>query len=220
MTFHGLRTIRGQLTASLVLFELVALVFFSAVLFKERADEAHQRMLRRLDYQASELAVVSRLALRDHDAEMLHTVVNSMLQFPTVASAKVTDPAGIALASSEARPNGPDALGAFERQVLPEVQALQIFTRPDGVNFAVMPVRLRDAPVAYIWVYPKLSSSRVDFLDFQQALRVSALGIVAVLLACTMLAALIARSLTRPLTRLLTATRSIIKNPEELTAFP
>ena len=217
MRFHGLRTIRGQLTASLVLFELLALGFFSAVLFNERADEAHQRTLRRLDYQASELAVISRLALRDHDTEMLHTVVTSMLKFPTIASAKVTDLTGTALASSDPRLDGTNSLTPFEHQVLSSVHSLKILKRPDGMNFAVMPVQLRGEPVAYIWIYPKDPSSRADF---QEALRVSALGIAAVLLACTILAALIAKSLTRPLTRLLEATRSIIQNPEDLTAFP
>jgi signal transduction histidine kinase len=217
MAFTPLRTIRGQLIASLVLFELVALVFFSAVLLKERSDEAKQRMLRRLEYQVSELQVVSRLALRDHNIQMLHTVVTSMLQFPTIASVAVTDPGGVAIAASDARLNGTPVLTAFEYQLMPDVHALKIVTRPDGERVAVTPVQLGAKPAAYIWIYPKEGAARSDF---KEALRVSVLGAIAVILACTLLAALIAASLTRPLTRLLAATRSIIQNPEDTSAFP
>jgi PAS domain S-box-containing protein len=217
MAFRALRTIRGQLIASLVLFELVALVFFSAVLFKERSEEAKQRMLRRLEYQVSELQVVSRLALRDHDMEMLHTVVTSMLQFPTIASVAVTDPSGVAIAASDARLNGTPVLTPFEHQIMPDVHALRILALPDGERVAVMPVQLGGQPAAYIWIYPQDGAARTDF---KEALRVSVLGAIAVILACTMLAALIAASLTRPLTRLLAATRSIIQNPEDTSAFP
>ena len=213
----GLRTIRGQLIASLVLFELVALVFFSAVLFKERSEEARQRMMRRLEYQASELEVVSRLALRDHDLEMLHTVVTSMLQFPTISSVFVTDGSGTAIAASDAKLNGTNVLTDWERAQLSEVHALKILTRPGGGHEVAMPVFLRGQPAAYIWLYPTESNSRADL---KEALRVSLLGAIAVILACTLLATLIARSLTQPLQRLLTATRSIIQNPEDTSAFP
>ena len=217
MAFAGLRTIRGQLIASLVLFELLALGLFTAVLLKERDDEAHQRMMRRLEYQASELAVVSRLALRDNDMEMLHTVVTSMLQFPTISAVKVTDAAGLAIAASDARLNGTRSLSIWEMQQIPEVHALNILVRPDGDPEAVMPVRLQGSPMAYIWIYPKDSGMAADS---KEVLRVVLLGAFAVILGCTVLAALIARSLTNPLTRLLAATRMIIKNPEDVSAFP
>jgi PAS domain S-box-containing protein len=217
MAVKALRTIRGQLIASLVLFELLALVFFSAVLFKERKEEAYQRMTRRLEYQVSELEVVSRLALRDHDLEMLHTVVTSMLQFPTISSVLVTDARGVAIAASDARLNGTPVLNQFERDRIPDVQALKILTRPDGERVAVSPVLGRGQPAAYIWIYPRDTAARADF---KEALRVSVVGALAVILACSMLAALIAASLTRPLTRLLAATRSIIQNPEDTSAFP
>jgi PAS domain S-box-containing protein len=217
MAVKALRTIRGQLIASLVLFELLALVFFSAVLLKERSEEASQRMTRRLEYQVSELEVVSRLALRNHDMEMLHTVVTSMLQFPTISSVNVTDPNGVAIAASDARLNGTPVLSEFERKSMLDVHALQILNRPDGERVAVSPVNLGGRAAAYIWIYPKETAARTDF---KEALRVSVLGGFAVILACTMLAALIAASLTQPLTRLLAATRSIIQNPEDTSAFP
>ena len=213
----GLRTIRGQLVASLVLFELFALIFFSAVLLEERSTEADQRMMRRLEYQASELEVVSRLALRDHNMEMLHTVVTSMLQFPTIASVQVTDGAGIAIASSDARQNGTSVLSDTERKLLPDVHSFKILPRRDGLRAAVIPVMLQGQPAAYIWIYPKEGAARTDF---KEALRVSVLGAIAVIVACSVLASLIARSLTRPLTKLLAATRSIIRNPADTSAFP
>ncbi len=216
MGFKGLRTIRIQLIGSLVLFELLALVFFSAVLFKERSDETHQRMLRRLDYQASELEVVSRLALRDNNMEMLQTVVTSMLQFPTISAVLITDPAGLVIAASDAKRNGTAELTQGERDHLAEIHALKII-KHGSTHVAVMPVRVRGQVAAYILVYPNESASRSDL---KEVLRVSLLGALAVILACTLLATLIARSLTHPLTRLLAATRAIIQNPEDTSVFP
>jgi len=217
VTIKWLRTIRGQLIASLVLFEMLALVFFSAVLLKERSEEARQRMLRRLEYQTSELQVVSRIALRDNDISMLHTVVTSMLQAPSIAAVEVTDPDGIAIAASNPGLNGTPVLTAFERQLARQVHTLKVADLPEGGQVAVTPVYLDSRLVAHVWIYPKDNTAQADFAD---ALRVSVLGAFAVILACTMLAALIARSLTRPLTRLMTATRSIIQNPEDTSAFP
>jgi PAS domain S-box-containing protein len=219
----GLRTIRGQLIASLVLFELVALIFFSAVLFKERSEEAEQRMMRRLEYQVSELQVVTRLALEDGNHEMLNTVVSSMRQFPTISSVLVTDPSGAALASSGWVLDGSAALSTADRERLlamhktPGGQGLQVLALPGGGHMAVMSVVLHGQPAAYIWVRANESAVQTDFND---ALRVSVLGALAVILACTMLATLIARSLTRPITRLMVATRATIQNPEDTSAFP
>ncbi|HEY0786319.1 MAG TPA: ATP-binding protein [Acidobacteriaceae bacterium] len=217
MAFAGLRTIRGQLVASLVLFELLALGFFTAVLFHERTQEAEQRMRRRLEYQASELQVVARLALRDGNAELLHTVVDSMMQFPTIRSVEVTDPSGRVLAASDARLNNTFALKDWERGRVPGVQGLQIFRQPSGSYEAVLPVRMNGGIAAYLWICPSDSGVRGDLRD---ALLASAWGSLAVLLACTLLATLIARSLTRPLTQLLSATRMLISNPEDTSAFP
>ncbi len=217
MALAGLRTIRGQLIASLVLFELVALAFFSAVLLHELDGEAQQRSLRRLEYQASELAVVSSLALRNQDSEMLHTVVGSMLQFPTVSSVKITALDGQVLAATDARLNGTPGLDTWEQQKLHEVHALKIYRRAGAGHEAVMPVMLRGQPVALIWLSPNESRAKTDL---REMVRISFWGVLAVLAACTVLAALIARSLTRPLIKLLAATRSIIENPDDTAAFP
>jgi signal transduction histidine kinase len=205
------------LIASLVLFELLALGFFSAVLLKERSEEAQQRMVRRLEYQVSEVQVVTRLALRDKDTEMLSTIVVSMLQFPTIASADVTDPNGVAIASSDSRRNGTQVLTAEERGLIPRVHGLKVFPLAGDGRVAVTPVQVDGRTAAYIWLYPKENAAQAEF---REALRVSILGAIAVILSCSMLAAFIAGSLTRPLTRLIAATRAIIRNPEDTSSFP
>ena len=217
MALVGLRTIRGQLIAILLLFEVVALAFFSAVLLHELNIESQQRMMRRLEYQASELEVVSALALRNNDMEMLHTVVGSMLQFPTIASVKVTRLDGRVLAATDARLNGTVGLDTWERQRLEDAHALHLFQRPGAVHEAVMPVLVHGERVALIWIYPNDNRARTDL---RELVRVSIWGVLAVLAACTLLAALIARSLSLPLVRLLAATRTIIENPADTSAFP
>jgi signal transduction histidine kinase len=215
------RTIRGQLIASLVLFEFVALAFFTAVLIREDSAEAQQRTIRRLEYQASELSVVSGIALRDNNREMLQTIVNSMLQFPSVAAVKITDLDGRAIAASTPSLNGTAALNAWElRQIPNELRGAghaDILEARPGVREGVAAVRVQGTVQALIWVYPKESARNEQLKDM---LRVSALGAIAVTLACTLLAAIIARSLTSPLTRLLGATRRIIRDPEDLAGFP
>jgi signal transduction histidine kinase len=223
MAVARLRTIRGQLIASLVLFELLALIFFSAVLLHERNEEAHQRMLRRLEYQASELEVVTRLALQDNNLQMMHTVVQSMLQFPTIAAVRVSDPSGHTMAASDARtasdagaPGGA-LLSEWERTQLLSVHSLLVARSPSGAVEAFMPVTVHGRVAAFVILFPRDASYSNAVGEL---LRVSAWGTAAVLLACTMLAALIARSLTRPLVRLMAATRQLIINPEDTSAFP
>ena len=215
------RTIRGQLIASLVLFEFLALIFFSAVLIREDTEEAQQRTVRRLEYQVSELAVASGIALKENNSEMLQTIVSSMLQFPSVAAVKITGLDGVAIAASDPSLNGRPALSGWERQQaasqLLGSRHTDVLDLANGSHQGLAVVRVGGQARALIWVYPKETDRREQFRDM---LRVSALGAVAVILACTLLAALIARSLTRPLTRLLAATRRIIRDPEDTSGFP
>ncbi len=215
------RTIRGQLIASLVLFEFVALAFFSAVLIREDSIEAEQRTVRRLEYQASELSVVSGIALRENNREMLQTIVSSMLQFPSVAAVKITDLDGRALAASTTSLNGKPALSAWEiRQIPRELRGpphADVLKPSSGNREGVAAVQVQGVIQALIWVYPEETASIAQLKDM---VRVSALGALAVILACTLLAAIIARFLTSPLTQLLAATRRIIRNPEDVAGFP
>ena len=57
------RTIRGQLIASLVLFELLVLALFAVFLIREQQKELQQRVDRRLEYQGSQLALQATLGL-------------------------------------------------------------------------------------------------------------------------------------------------------------
>ncbi len=215
------RTIRGQLIAGLVLFEFLALIFFSAVLIREDSIEAQQRTVRRLEYQASELAVASGIALKEENREMLQTIVSSMLQFPSVSAVKITDLEGVAIAASDPALNGKPAISRWEQAQASELFAgtsrVEVLELGGGRHEGVAVVRVQGRVRALIWVYPRENDRRAQLLDM---LRVSALGALAVILACTLLAAVIARSLTRPLTRLLAATRRIIRDPEDTSGFP
>jgi PAS domain S-box-containing protein len=80
-----------------------------------------------------------------------------------------------------------------------------------------MPVLVDGRMAAYVILFPQEAPNSNSV---HEILRASAWGAAAVILACTLLAALIARSLTRPLMRLLAATRLLITNPEDTSAFP
>ena len=91
------RTIRGQLIASLVLFELLVLAVFAVFLVREQQNELQQRVDRRLEYQGSLLALQAGTAIAEGKTAGLQEVISSMLQYPSISSVQITDLQGVTL---------------------------------------------------------------------------------------------------------------------------
>src|SRR5580692_8404394 len=88
------RSIRWQMLAGLLLLETLSIGLFALVLVRQQTQEVYQRAHLRLDYEATSLATQSAEALEEERPGWVGLSVKMMGEGPTVAVAKVTDPAG------------------------------------------------------------------------------------------------------------------------------
>jgi PAS domain S-box-containing protein len=211
------RTIRGQLIASLVLFELLVLALFAVFLVREQQKELLQRVDRRLEYQGSQLALQAGLAMKEGKSEALQALVTSMLRYPSVGSVQITDLQGMTIAGTDTSMNGKLTLTPVERNYLRNLQQPTLFTLKDSVREIVAPVKVDGDVRALVWIYPDEDADR---LQLHSLLRITLISAVIAILGCTLLATLMARTITRPLNVLMQATRQIVRDPEDTSSFP
>ena len=88
------RSIRSQMLAGLLLLETLSIGLYVAVLVRQQALEVYSRAHQRLEYEADSLAAQSTEALEEDRPGWVGLSVKMMGDAPTVAVAKVTDPAG------------------------------------------------------------------------------------------------------------------------------
>ena len=99
------RTIRGQLIASLVLFELLVLALFAVFLVREQQKELQQRVDRRLEYQGSQLALQASAAIKAGNTEFLQGLVSALMQYPSIGNVQITDLQGLTIVGSDTSMN-------------------------------------------------------------------------------------------------------------------
>ena len=211
------RTIRGQLIASLVLFELLVLALFAVFLIREQQKELQQRVDRRLEYQGSQLALQASAALKRGDLSVLQTLISSMLQYPSIGSVQITDLQGLTIVGSDTAMNGKLNLTPVERNYLRSLQKPTLFTLKDNVREIVAPVQINGELRALVWIYPNEDADR---LQLRSLLRITLISAVIAILGCTLLATFMARTITKPLNVLMQATRQIVRDPEDTASFP
>jgi hypothetical protein len=90
--------------AGLVLLEALSIGLFTALLIRQQAHEVHEHMLHRLEHQATSMALQAAEALEQQRPGWVGLSVNMMGEAPSVAFAKVTDPAGNLLFVSRGEP--------------------------------------------------------------------------------------------------------------------
>src|SRR5271157_4112061 len=112
------RTIRWQMLAGLVLLEALSLVLFAVLLVRQQAHEVYERAQQRLAHQATSMALQAKEALLQQRPGWVGLSVKMMGEAPSVAFAKVTDPAGNALYVSEGEPEQ-SQLDPVERAQIP-----------------------------------------------------------------------------------------------------
>jgi PAS domain S-box-containing protein len=103
--------------AGLLLLETLSIGLFSVLLVVQQRRETAQRAHTRLQYEAQSLAMQSAEALAEKRPDGVGLSVKMMGDAPTVAQAKVTDPAGKVLYVSE----GADTLSPMEMAQLSQV---------------------------------------------------------------------------------------------------
>jgi signal transduction histidine kinase len=211
------RTIRGQLISGLILFEVIILTVLSVVLIHEQRDELQSRTQRRLEYQAGSLAIQTGTAMSAGQMDTLQRLANALREAPSIRAVQITDAQGRTLASSDPGMTGKLALSPVERTYLRQLTTPQIFSIDNETKEAVAPIRVDGQTRGYVWIYPDESR---DKAQLHKLLLYTLLSAMIGVIGCTVIASLVARSITRPLAVLMRATRQLIRNPEDTTAFP
>ncbi|HYK35640.1 sensor histidine kinase [Alloacidobacterium sp.] len=211
------RTIRGQLIASLVLFELLVLAVFAVFLIREQQKELQQRVDRRLEYQGSLLAVQAGSALEEGKTAALQGVISSMLRYSSIGSVQITDLQGIAIVGTDPSMNGKLNLTPVERNYLSSLDKPTLFTLRDNIREIVAPVRVHGQVQALVWIYP---NEDADKLQLRSLMRIALISAIIAILGCTFLATFMARTIANPLNVLMQATRRIVRDPEDTSSFP
>lgn len=201
----------------LIVFELIVLALFSLVLINQQQKELRSRTQRRLEYQAGVLAVQASGAIGTNEIDTLQRVVDAMRAAPSIRAVQLTDTQGRTLVSSDRGMKGKLGLSPKEQTYLRELSKPEIFSIDSKTNEAVAPVRVDGVRRGYVWIYPDDSRDRAEL---HRLLRYSLLTAVFGIAGCTIFAILMARSIARPLGTLMTATRQLIRNPEDTTSFP
>jgi hypothetical protein len=104
--------------AGLVLLETLSLVLFAVLLIRQETHQVYQRTQQRLAHQATSMALQAEQALSQDRPGWVGLSVKMMGDGPSVAFAKITDPAGNLLYVSEGEPEQ-IKLNAAERAQIP-----------------------------------------------------------------------------------------------------
>jgi PAS domain S-box-containing protein len=217
MKFPVLRTIRSQLMAALILFELIVIGIFALLLVHQQHAELLQHLRQRLEYQAYLVAAESGVDIQNKHPEDLQAVVVTAAEAPSVDAAQITDMQGRAMASSDPATLGRLTLSAKEKGYLRDLTHAEIFAASSSQWEAVAPVIAAGHVQALAWIYP---NEQQDRQDLNALLRMTVLWSLFVFAGCTGFAAILAQSITRQLGTLTRATRRLIQDPEDTGAFP
>ncbi|HUY82916.1 MAG TPA: ATP-binding protein [Acidobacteriaceae bacterium] len=211
------RTIRGQLMTGLIIFEILVLAVVSVVLIREQRRELQYRTDRRLEYQASLLAIQSSAAFADQQYSTLDRVVQAANDSPSIHAVQITDLQGRTLFSSDPSMKGKLTLSPRERIYLRDLSKPVIFSSTPSSREAVAPVRVGGTMKALVWLYP---DDTQDKMQLRRLLTVTLLSAIFGVAGCTIFASLMARSIAKPIGILMRATRQLIRDPEDTSSFP
>jgi PAS domain S-box-containing protein len=204
--------------AGLVLLEVLSIGLFVALLVRQQAHEVHDRMMHRLAHQATSMALQSNEALEQQRNSWVGLSVVMMGEAPSVAFAKVTDPAGNILYVSQ---------GQAEQMVLDPAERAQIaqinpsearvFVFGNGRWEGVRAILTGGQVRGYAWVE---TDRAWDFQELDSILRSTVIFGGIWIAASALLVLLMARSISRPLAELHRGTRALMESPEDSGRFP
>jgi PAS domain S-box-containing protein len=212
------RSIRWQMLAGLVLLEVLSIGLFEALLIRQQAHEVHERMVHRLAHQASSVALQSTEALQQGRPNWVGLSVKMMGEAPSVAFAKVTDPAGNVLYVSQGEAE-PAALDPAERAQIPLVAKGEprVFAFGKDRWEGVKPILTGSELRGFAWVETDRSW---DFEQLNSILRSTVIFGAIWIASSGLLVMLMARSISRPLAILRRGTRALMNSPEHRASFP
>ncbi|MHB1743797.1 MAG: sensor histidine kinase [Acidobacteriaceae bacterium] len=212
------RSIRWQLIWGTALLQclLVAAVF--GYVYHQERDSLRRRTAERLRYQVNVLANTAASELKEQHLTHLQSILEGMVDTPSIRAARITDLSGDTLAySDQTGKAGYPPLSATERRQLRPLSTANIFDDGDHGMTAAEEVDVDDVPVAMAWVYPDTAEDQIDLSSILRSALIFALLAIA---ANALFSLLLARSVTRPLRGLLRGTKLLIRDPERSDVFP
>lgn len=212
------RSIRLQMLAGLVLVEALSILLFGTLLTRQQASAVYGRAQHRLAHQATSVALQAREALEQERPAWVGLSVKMMGDAPSVAFAKVTDPAGNVLYVSQGEPENM-VLDSAERAQIPQLKTDEprVFRFGNGRLEGVRPIYLGSQLHGFAWVE---TDRAWDQEELHSVLRSTAIFGAIWICASAILVLLLAHSISRPLAVLLRGTRSLMLSPEGGGGFP
>jgi PAS domain S-box-containing protein len=204
--------------AGLVLLEALSIGLFAALLIHQQAQQIWAHAQHRLSHQATSIALQATEALQQERPGWVGLSVRMMGEAPSVAFAKVTDPAGNILFVSGGETEQV-ALDPAERAQIPLVghDEARVFTRSgdrwEGVKAIYTGGDLR----GYAWVE---TDHDWDQEQLATILRSTAIFGGIWIVASAVLVLFMARSISRPLQVLHRGTRALMNAPDSRGDFP
>ena len=204
--------------AGLLLLEALSLALFAALLIHQQTRDVFERAQQRLAHQATSVALQAKEALLQDRPSWVGLSVKMMGEAPSVAFAKVTDPAGNMIFVST---------GAPEKYVLdPEERAqipLMTQDQPRVFNLGtdrwegVKPIYTGSDLRGFAWVE---TDRNWDHEQLTSILRGTVIFGAVWIVASSLLVLLMARSISGPLATLHRGTRALMNSPEHGGNFP
>ena len=204
--------------ASLLALELLSLGLFALLLFRQQTNELTERAHARIAYEARSLALQANEALHQQQPQWVGLSVKMMGHSPTVAQAKVTDPAGNVLFSNGIEAYDP-TLEPAELKLIPQIKrdTANCLTLAGDRWECVYPIYTSDALRGFAWVtYDKLwMNEQVDSI-----IRSTAIFGAIWVIASAILVLIMGRSIAQPISVLHRGATALMHAPEDVSHFP
>lgn len=212
------RTIRWKMLLGLVLLEALSITLFALVLVQLQGRDLRLHAQQRLASQTTSLASQVQEAMLLDRSDWLAAAVRMMGKNPSVAQAKVTDPAGTPLFVSSGLASNTE-LDPVEKAQPRLIHGMTPRVFPFGKDRweGVEPIYIGTRLQGYAWVESDRGSDRQQLLIVVRSTFI--FGLVWIL-ASTLLVWLISRSISRPLAVLHAGTAALMKSPDSTAAFP
>jgi signal transduction histidine kinase/HAMP domain-containing protein len=204
--------------AGLLLLETLSISLFGVLLVSQRVRDVYARAHTRLSYEATSLALQSREALIEQQPRWIGMSVKMLGESPTVAMAKVTDPAGNMLYISRGE--------ADESTLLPVEVAVIPQLRTGGPRCVTLPGNQWECAQA---IYTDNDLRGIAWVEYNQSpareqlsaiINDTIVFAIIWILASAALVLLMARSIVRPLAILHRGARELTESLDNSSRFP
>ena len=204
--------------AGLLLLETLSISLFGILLVRQRVRDVTARAHTRLSFEASSLALQAREALIEQQPGWIGRSVKMLGESPTVAMAKITDPAGNMLFISRGE--------ADQSSLLPDEVALIPMLRKGSPQCVTLPanqwecaqsIYIDNAMRGIAWVEYDQSPAKEQLYAIVNDTIVFA---IIWILASALLVLLMSRSIVRPLALLHRGARELTESLDNSSRFP